>query len=46
MADSFYGSEELTDEFVDEALVQVADIASKVESAFGRFVENLPTLKA
>ena len=33
--------EELTDEFVDEALVQVADIASKVESAFGHFVDNL-----
>ena len=38
--------EQSGDEFVDEALVPVADIASKVESAFGHFVDNLPPSEA
>ena len=46
MADLIHSPEELTDEFVDDALVHVADIASKVESAFGHFVDNLPPSEA
>ena len=46
MADLVHSPEELTDEFVDDALVHVADIASKVESAFGHFVDNLPPSEA
>ena len=46
MADLVHSPEELTDEFVDEALVQVADIASKGESAFGHFVDNPPPSEA
>ena len=46
MADLIHILEELTDEFVDDALVHVADVASKVKSAFGHFVDNLPPSEA